>query len=236
MSILTIIPARGGSKGVPGKNVKEIAGKPLLSWSIISAKHDLPMKNRIVVSTDCENIASVAKNYNAEVPFLRPNKYSDDFASTESVMEHCVNWLEENEGYKPQHIILLQPTSPVRRRESISNAFEYYLANNCDSLLSVCEFSHFLWGRKKGGVEPGYDIYNRPRRQDIGEDEKLYLENGSIYISSYDSFIKSRNRLGGKIGMFEMHQAESYEIDTQLDFVVCESILKSQESGDEIYK
>lgn len=235
MNILTIIPARGGSKGLPGKNLKMIAGKPLLGWSIISAKRDLPDGSRVIVSTDCTDIARVAQEFGAEVPFLRPDEYSGDHATTESVIEHCLDWLESNEGYKPEYIILLQPTSPVRYRGRVMRALELLLRNKVDSILSVAEFSHFLWNKHNGLGIPTYDINNRPRRQDIVEDDKSFMENGSIYVFSSDSFSKSGNRLSGDIGIYIMSQSESYEIDSHLDFVICEAILNSEEVKSEIY-
>lgn len=220
---IAIIPARGGSKGIPKKNTKIIAKKPLIQWSI---EHALKSKyiSRVIVSTDCNEIASIAKENNAEVPFLRPEQIASDEASTESVIEHCLNWLECNESYIPDNIILLQPTSPVRLIDSIDNAFEVFIKNKADSLLSATEFTHFLWENLK---EPKalYDFKSRPRRQDIDLSSIKLKENGSIYISSYENFRNNRNRLGGKIQIYVMKEFEGFEIDTEIDFLIVESIL-----------
>ena len=111
--ILAIIPARGGSKGLPGKNMKEICGRPLVAWSIEQAK-DFKHIHRIVVSTDDDQIAKIANEYGAEVPFMRPVELANDTASTIDVIFDALNWLKRYENYQPEYILLLQPTSPLR--------------------------------------------------------------------------------------------------------------------------
>ena len=139
---LAIIPARGGSKGIPKKNIKLLAGKPLIQWTIEHALNSSCV-SRLVVSTDCEDIADISTKLKAEVPFLRPNELSSDTASTESAILHCLEWLSLNENYQPDNIILLQPTSPIRSLDAIDNAFDTFLKKKADSLLSVSEFFHF---------------------------------------------------------------------------------------------
>ena len=156
---------------------------------------------------------------------MRPSNISDDFASTESVIEHCCNWLSENEGYTPDNIFLLQPTSPIRKEGSIDMSFELFLEEKADSLLSVNRFHHFLWEDKKN-PNALYNYKKRPRRQDIDEVDIKFIENGSIYITKYNAFMRDLNRLSGSISLFEMHDEEAYEIDTPLDFIIVESILK----------
>ena len=117
-NMLAIIPARGGSKGLPRKNIIDLAGKPLIAWSIQSALKSHTV-DRVVVSTDCSKIAQIAKNYGAEVPFLRPNSLATDTATTESAMLHTIFWLESNQHYFPDNTILLQPTSPFRTSKQI---------------------------------------------------------------------------------------------------------------------
>jgi CMP-N,N'-diacetyllegionaminic acid synthase len=222
---IAIIPARGGSKGIPQKNVKIIAGKPLISWTVEQA---LAAKSidRVVVSTDCERISAIAIESGAEVPFIRPAHLADDVAATEPVLLHALDWLKENEGYTPDNVVLLQATSPVRAASAIDEAVARYSCSKADSLLSVCEFWHFLW-ENHGAPKALYDYEHRPRRQDIKPGEVKYKENGSIYISSVPSLLRSGNRLSGKIELFVMSEQESFEIDTPLDWKIVETILNA---------
>tara|TARA_R110001599_G_scaffold60939_3_gene169267 strand:+ start:35279 stop:35968 length:690 start_codon:yes stop_codon:yes gene_type:complete len=224
MKNLAIIPARKGSKGIPNKNIKKIAGKPLIAWTIESA---LQSKNvsRVIVSTDCEHIAEISKQYGAEVPFLRPAYLASDTSATEPVVSHTLKWLKEEDYYIPDNIILLQCTSPFRNKKSIDNAINEFTISQADSLLSLSEFWHFLWENKS---EPCalYDFNNRPRRQDVNTESIKYKENGSIYITKTSMFVKHKNRLCGKIASYVMSEAESFEIDNQLDWLILESILK----------
>ncbi|MEP4740491.1 acylneuraminate cytidylyltransferase family protein [Saccharospirillum sp.] len=226
MQTLAIIPARGGSKGIPNKNIKLIGGKPLIAWSIEQALAS-SFVDRVVVTTDSEEISIIAKDYGAEVPFIRPSSLALDTSTTESAMLHCLEWLEEFDNYQPDATVLLQPTSPVRSKNSIDNAIELYFQNKCDSVLSVCEFWHFLWRNNKAPVAE-YDYRNRPRRQDIQDKDIRYKENGSIYISKTNLLKKDMNRLcGNNIGLYLMTESESYEIDSYIDWMVVESILVS---------
>ncbi len=224
MKCLAIIPARGGSKGVPDKNIRNINGHPLIAWSIRQALV-VPSITNVVVSTDSEEIALIASEYGAEVPFIRPIELAQDETPTEPVMAHSIEWYESH-GIKHDAVILLQPTSPLRLPESLQEAVECFEAENASSLLSVCENHAFFW-RKISPVSASYDYKNRPRRQDINEDERSYKETGSIYITLLDAFKKYNNRLVEEILPFEMAEIESYEIDTEVDFLVIESLMNS---------
>lgn len=226
MSTLAFIPARGGSKGVKKKNIKLLAGKPLIAWSIEQAKACSGI-DRVLVSTDCDEIADIAKQYGADVPFLRPADISGDLATTESAMLHCCEVLESM-GKLPDTFILMQATSPIRLPETLDQALCYFNAEKFDSLLTVTESHRFIW-QNKAAPEASYDYLNRPRRQDITE--KSYLETGSFYITNTAKLLEYENRLCGNIGMFETHEIESYEIDTLVDFQVCERLMQSVISG-----
>ena len=218
--ILIIIPARGGSKGIPKKNIKLLNGIPLIAYSIKYAQSSQYIDN-ILVSTDSEEIKNIALKYKVNT-INRPENISGDDATTESVIDHTLNQLSN----KPDIIILLQPTSPIRPDRSLDKALNIFLKTNCDSLLSISPTHRFFWKLSNNIIKPDYDYTNRPRRQDIKKEDIRYIENGSLYIFSYDHFMKKKNRLGGRIAHIVFKEKYSYEIDTQTDFLFIENLMK----------
>lgn len=228
MKNIALIPARGGSKGVINKNLKHIAGYPLIYWSI---KHALETNrvSSVYVSTDSPEIAEVAKFYGAEVPFLRPTEYAQDDSTTESVMLHFGRWLLENKIHC-DNLVLLQPTSPLRLFGTLQNAIFQFEKSGADSLVSVYETHKFFWQRSVEGIlKSSYDYFTRPRRQDIKPEDRQYMETGSIYISEFPGFMKAHNRLFGEVELFVMNEIEAIEIDSDVDFRICESLFDSME-------
>ena len=219
--ILAIIPARGGSKGIPRKNVKLILNKPVLAYSIEHAKQTAAI-TRVVVSTDDGEIAAVAQQYGAEVVW-RPADISGDGATSESALQHTLDYLEEHENYVPDLVVFLQATSPIRQPDDISNALTLLEQEDGDSLLSVCLVHGFVWREEKGNIQSfTYDYHNRARRQDAPID---YTENGSIYIFKPSILREQNNRLGGKILLYEMNPLDSFQIDEPNDLALIAHLL-----------
>ncbi|MGE5462296.1 MAG: cytidylyltransferase domain-containing protein, partial [Syntrophothermus sp.] len=173
--ILALIPARGGSKGIPRKNIRNFAGYPLIAWSIAAARQS-ELVTRVIVSTDDAEIASVAREGGAETPFLRPAELAQDQTTDLPVFEHALQWLEENEGYRPEIVVQLRPTSPIRPKGMIDNAIRLLLAHvDADSVRGVVPAGQnpFKMWRFSGADQPLTPLlevpgiaepYNAPRQ------------------------------------------------------------------------
>jgi N-acylneuraminate cytidylyltransferase len=222
MNIYCIIPVRGGSKGIPGKNKRPIAGKPLVSWSIQQALAVLP-SSHVIVSTDSTELAEIAALDGATVPFLRPAHLAEDESPTEPTILHAIEFLESR-GEKPDAIMLLQATSPVRLKSTLQRAMVQFQNSQVDSMVGVVKQAPFLW-RDPANPKAEYQVDKRPRRQELEESDFYYLETGSLYISKVEVYKQFGNRLGGKIGLFVMDEVESHDIDTELDFEIAEYFL-----------
>lgn len=223
MRYIAVIPARGGSKGLPGKNTKLLAGKPLIAWSIEQAL-ECGTIDCVHVSTDDLEIADVARAHGADVPYLRPAELAQDTTSTEPVMTYALDWYQRA-GRTFDAIVLLQPTSPLRFPGTVGAALEEFEANSSESLLGVCENHHFFWRNREDPVAL-YDYRNRPRRQDIRAEDRWYRENGSIYVTRTSALRRHSNRLCEPIHMHVMREEEGWEIDSLADFVVVEALMK----------
>ncbi len=219
MNVLGIIPARGGSKGLPRKNLKLLAGKPLIAWSIEAALESDSV-NRLVVSTDDDEIAYVAEQFGAEV-IRRPSELAGDKASSEPALLHTLDLLMEGEEYEPELVVFLQATSPCRSANDIESALSLLVQGGYDSVFSACA-EHFT-GRWRldvdGCAHPlNFDPANRPRRQDYPFE---YLENGSIYVFKPRILRETGSRMGGRVGIYTMPVERSFQIDSaeDLDFL-----------------
>ncbi len=220
---IAIIPARGGSKGVPRKNVRLLGDKPLIAHSILDAKES-QYTDKVYVSTDDLEIAEVSRQYGAEI-INRPNQLAGDTASSESALIHALSEIEKTD-ISPDLVVFLQCTSPLRTGIDIDKAIAKLKAENADSLLSVSPSHRFLWEEVAGVAKSiNYDYRDRPRRQDM---QPQYVENGSIYIFKPWVLKEFGNRLGGKISLFIMSEAASWEIDSALDLEIAESLMKKQ--------
>lgn len=222
MTVLCVIPARGGSKGVPRKNLRLVAGKPLIAWTIEQALAvDGPLD--VVVSTDDDEIAAVALAAGARVPFLRPPHLAQDTTATEPVVRHAIAEVSRN-GPPPETVMLLQATSPVRLPGTLDRALAQFAETGVDSLVGVVPQAPFLWW---AGDPPrsDYDVASRPRRQDLTSERLRYRETGSLYVTRRTMYDEHDNRLGGRIGLFVMAEIEGVDVDTELDLAVAEQQL-----------
>ena len=217
---VAFIPVRGGSKSIPLKNIKEINGRPLVYWTIKAACESGNI-DKVYVSTDSEAIKNAAEQFGFEKVCVigRSAETASDTASTESAM------LEFAENYSFDNIVLIQATSPLLTAKDIDGGFEVFAEENCDSVLSAVRQYRFIWKTASDGtaVPENYDVYNRPRRQDFGG---YLMENGAFYITDRKSLLKSRNRVSGRIKIYEMPEETAFEIDEPSDWIIVEQLMK----------
>ena len=220
--ILAVITARKESKRLINKNVLDLAGKPLIAWTIDEAKKSEYI-DKVIVSTDGEKIIEVSKQYGADVPFVRPDYLSNDKATSISVLEHSIDFYKEEFDY----IMLLQPTSPLRTLKDIDNAI-YMLSEETKAVVSVCETEHSpLWSNTLPNdlsmadfIRP--EVKNK-RSQDL---PKYFRLNGAVYIAEIDYFMQNNGFMGDNTKAFVMSQRNSVDIDTEVDFRICEILIE----------
>jgi len=228
VTAVCVIPARGGSKGVPGKNIRMVAGKPLIVWTIEQALA-VTEPLEVVVSTDDDDIASVAREAGASVPFLRPDELALDTTTTEPVIRHALTALDAL-GTQASVVMLLQATSPVRLPGTLDRALAEFGTTGVDSLVGVVPQAPFLWWAGDPPDHPpraDYAVDARPRRQDLTSKSLRYRETGSLYLTRRWVYDDLDNRLGGKIGLFVMDEVEGIDVDTELDLAVAEQQLRA---------
>lgn len=225
--ILAIIPARGGSKGIPHKNIVDLCGKPLISYSIEAAQKSKYI-DCILVSTDDKEIQKVSLQYGAKVPFLRPEEISNDSAKSIDVVIHGINYLKDN-GETFDYVILLQPTSPLRTNEDIDEAIGIILEREKDSLVSVCEVDEnpiLMRTIKEEKLDPIITFNgNNLRRQDL---PKFFIFNGAIYISTVDMILEDKTMVDNDSIPYVMEKHKSIDIDNILDLKLTEYILEEK--------
>jgi CMP-N-acetylneuraminic acid synthetase len=237
MQYLGLITARQNSKRIPGKNLKALCGKPLIAYTIESALASARL-NRVVVSTDGEEIASVARQLGAEVPFLRPKEVATDEASSVDVILHALSWLEREENAFFDALVLLQPTSPLRRGSHIDAAIALYEAREADCVVAVSEPDrHPYWTKTmdaEGRLEPFLPVDPALYRQKQAAPQ-VWSSNGSIWVLRRSSFLARREIYGGRTFGYVMPRSEGIDIDTPWDFRLAELIMldrsKSKASG-----
>jgi CMP-N,N'-diacetyllegionaminic acid synthase len=220
---VVIIPARGGSKGIPHKNIVDLCGKPLIAWSILQARAARSVDS-VWVTSDSAEILDVAVSHGAN-PIRRPAEISGDVASSESAWLHALDTIESG-GTRVDLAIGMQATSPVREPSDLDKALVQFERERLDSLLTCCEVEDFFMWRYGPDGQPigvNHDYKNRARRQNI---EKRYLENGSFYVFKPDMLRAQGNRLAGKIGIYVMEKHKMFQIDNPQDIALCRAIMR----------
>lgn len=230
MRTLVVIPVRGGSKGVPRKNARAIAGKPLVVWTIEQALAISTPDVDVVVSTEDPELTDIARAAGAEV-LARPAELAQDATPTEPVVLHAIEAMTAD-GREPERVMLLQATSPVRRRGTLDRALTEFDQTGVDSLVGVVAQAPFLWQSTPLGPVPAYDVDARPRRQDLTPEAVRYRETGSLYVTRTAIYRGRNNRIGGRVGLFVMDEEEGLDIDTELDLLVAEQRLHRGQGGD----
>ncbi len=226
-NVLGIIPARGGSKRLPHKNLLPLAGKPLISYTI-KAGLEAHCIDELMVSTDDPEIARVSVEFGAKVPFMRPSKLAQDDTSTFAVVQHAIDYYKTVEGKTFKFIVLLQPTSPLRDGEDVDLAMKFLYSKNADSVISVSENDHSpLWCNTLPD-DLSMNTFLREelkfkRSQDL---EKYYRLNGAIYICNTARLLEEKTFfLKDRVYAHIMPQEKSIDIDTRLDLILCEILL-----------
>lgn len=224
-NVIAVIPARGGSKGIPKKNIVNFCGKPLLAWSIEQALNAVGISS-VWVSSDDDEILSLAEKYGAK-PIPRPGDLSGDFAASESAWMHAADFVQ-SQGVLADVVVGMQATSPLREAKDLDLALRVFEENKLDSLFSASQLEDFfIWRQtKNGSLESlNYDYLNRKRRQDLGECQ--VVENGSFYIFTPEGLRSTNNRLHGRIGYSDMEFWKSFEINNAVDLKLCAAIMES---------
>ncbi|APG23789.1 acylneuraminate cytidylyltransferase family protein [Syntrophotalea acetylenica] len=227
--ILALIPARGGSKGLPGKNIRELAGRPLLAWSIEAARQSRYV-DVVALSTDSRDIAEVAEAEGVPVPFLRPAHLATDSASSFDALVHALDWYAGN-GERFDLVVWLQPTSPLRTAADIDQAIELYFEKQADAIVSVCETDHHPWwsntlsadGNMAGFLR--HEVLNTNRQ----ELPVYYRLNGAIYLGAPELLREQRSFFGRATYAYVMSRERSVDIDDLIDFRLAECLILENE-------
>lgn len=228
--ILAVIPARGGSKGVPGKNIKELAGKPLIAWSIEAGQQSRYV-DRLIVSTDCPEIARVARMWGSDVPFMRPAELATDEAKGIDAILHAIGWHRE-QGEHYDLVLVLQPTSPLRTADDIDDAIELFFEKKAGAVVSVCPTDHHPWwantlpedGSMKDFLRTELKNTNRQALPDF------YRLNGAIYLADIPFIESTCSFIAEGTFAYPMAIEKSIDIDSLLDFKLAGCLLEERQS------
>jgi len=232
-TFLAIIPARGGSKGLPRKNIRSLLGKPLIAWTIEQALKSKYL-DEVIVSTEDKEISEIAKKFGAKIPFLRPIELAQDDTPTFDVIKHAVEFYKENLNKEFDYIVLLEPTSPLRDREDIDKAIAKIAESEeiYDSLVSLgkvhLEHPSIMKLIKGNYVIPYSQDKNFTRRQELDD---VYFPYGVVYISKTDKLMRYKTFYQDRTGFYLIERWQCYEIDDIYDFICVEAIIKEKLGG-----
>jgi CMP-N,N'-diacetyllegionaminic acid synthase len=233
MAFVGLIPARGGSKGIPRKNITPCAGKPLIAWTCEAARASRAL-DRVILSTDSEEIAAVGRACGVEVPFLRPARLAEDSTPALPVICHAFGWLERA-GELVEGMVLLQPTSPLRRARHIDEAVELFRRRRADTVVSVVRIPHrchpaSVMRERAGRLVPYLeDEKTVTRRQEL---ETLYARNGPAVLVLSPSTLRAKRLYGGNTVGYEMNEPDSIDIDTEWDLHLAELVLRHRDESE----
>jgi len=227
-TFLAIIPARGGSKGLPSKNIKMICGKPLIAWTIEAGLKSKYL-DEVMVTTDYQKIADVAKEFGASTPFLRPNDLASDTATSFEAIEHAIDFYRKKLNQEFDLVVLLEPTSPLRIANDIDTAIEMLMNSTAESIVGICRTEDqnpaFLTYKDENNFIRGYETTEMKvlRRQDIND---VYFFEGTVYISETNALLHKKTFYHNKTIGYEVPKYKSLEIDDIYDFVMVEAIMQ----------
>jgi len=224
--ILAVIPARGGSKGLPGKNIRRLGDKPLIAWSIEAAQGSRYV-DAVIVSTDSEGIASVARSWGGHVPFIRPAELATDNTKMVDVILHAVNSMQT---FPPRFslILTLQPTSPLRTSEDIDNAVELFFAKKAKAIVSVCEMEHHPWWSNVLPADGNMKDFLPAKIRNLNRQAlpTYYRLNGALYLADIGFIEQTGSFITDDTFAYLMPQERSVDIDSLLDFRLAELLLQ----------
>jgi hypothetical protein len=225
--MIALIPARGGSKGLPNKNIKLLNGKPLIAYTIEAALQAKEI-TRVIVSTDYENIKEVALEYGAEIPFLRPNFLATDNSSSLEVFKYTINRLEEEENIVIDNFVVLQPTSPLRTSKHIDEAISLFKEKEAKAVVSYCkEYHSVFWHKRIDQQGKILDFFEGDYEKNRQEIEETYFPNGAIYVFNKD-FLFTTKDYNKDCYAYVMDRKHSIDIDTIDDFLYAEFLMNGR--------
>jgi CMP-N,N'-diacetyllegionaminic acid synthase len=234
-SVVAIVPARGGSRKVPRKNVRIVGGKPMIAWTLEAARACTSI-DRTIVSTDDSEIAAVAREYGGDVPYLRPAELAGDDVTDLPVFQHALSWLDAHDNWRPDIVVHLRPTAPLRRAEHIRESLELLCATGGDSVRSVCaagQHPYKCWrleGRELRpflGPLPGMpEPYNCPRQAL----PPAYVQNGSVDVTWRRTIMDMSSMTGRRIVAYEMDDVDSVNVDHDTDLLLADLLLTRRQA------